>query len=154
MLTSAQMLSWRPWPAYRANTSWALGRGKLSSDAVFVNAGATHPREVWLDSLREGGRLLLPIAAVIDASGSGIGGMFLITRRPAGFAATHVSPVAIYSCLGWRDSTLNQEISRKRGSESSVQSLRRDGHDRDDTCWLHTPGTCLSTLTLVTGRGN
>jgi len=25
------------------------------SDAIFVNAGATHPRSVWLDSLRPGG---------------------------------------------------------------------------------------------------
>jgi protein-L-isoaspartate(D-aspartate) O-methyltransferase len=123
-------------------------------DAIFVNAGATHSQEVWLDALREGGRLLLPITAAIDGSTSGVGGIFLITRRPAGFSATYVSPVAVYSCLGCRDTMLNQEICRKRGSESRVQSLRRDGHDEDETCWLHRRGSCLSTLTLATGHGN
>ena len=28
------------------------------SDAIFINAGATHPRAMWLDALRPGGRLL------------------------------------------------------------------------------------------------
>jgi protein-L-isoaspartate(D-aspartate) O-methyltransferase len=32
-------------------------------DAIFVNAGATHPHRRWLDALGPGGRLLLPITA-------------------------------------------------------------------------------------------
>jgi protein-L-isoaspartate(D-aspartate) O-methyltransferase len=79
--------------------------------------------------------------------------MFLITRRPEGFAAAYVSPVAIFSCIGARDSTHDQELSRRLGSESRVQSLRRDAHERDETCWLHTAGGCLSTRSLEASSG-
>jgi protein-L-isoaspartate(D-aspartate) O-methyltransferase len=30
------------------------------NDAIFINAGVTHPRAIWLDALRPGGRLLVP----------------------------------------------------------------------------------------------
>ncbi len=53
-------------------------------DAIFVNAGASQPQAIWLDALRMGGRLLLPIT-VAAGRDTGIGGMFLITRRPEGF---------------------------------------------------------------------
>ena len=34
------------------------------ADAILVNAGATHPRPVWLHSLRPRGRLLLPLTGL------------------------------------------------------------------------------------------
>jgi protein-L-isoaspartate(D-aspartate) O-methyltransferase len=125
-----------------------------AADAIFVNAGATHPRSIWTDSLRSGGRLLLPITISHDASGMGSGGMFLITRQGASFAAELVSPVGIFPCLGSRDSQLNEELSRKQGLTAggglpewrAVRSLRREPHEPDATCWLHTPEGCLSTL--------
>jgi protein-L-isoaspartate(D-aspartate) O-methyltransferase len=118
-----------------------------AADAIFVNAGTTHPRSIWTDSLESGGRLLLPITSSHNSSGTGSGGMFLITRQGAAFAAELVSPVGIFSCLGSRDSHLNEELSRKRGPEwRAVRSLRRERHERDDTCWLHTEEGCLSTL--------
>jgi len=119
-----------------------------AADAVFVNAGATHAQPIWLDCLRIDGRLLLPVTVA-----AGHGGMFLITRQSDGFAATCVSPVAIFSCVGARDPDLERELAGKRGSESRVRSLRRDVHERDDTCWLHTPDTCLSTLALDSAGG-
>ena len=36
------------------------------ADAILINAGATHPRSIWLDSLRTGGRLLLPLTVTED----------------------------------------------------------------------------------------
>jgi protein-L-isoaspartate(D-aspartate) O-methyltransferase len=124
-----------------------------SADAIFVNAGATHPRLIWTDSLRSGGRLLLPITIAHDTSGIGTGGMFLITRHGDRFAAELVSPVGIFPCLGSRDSQLNQELARRQGLAAlewrAVRSLRREPHRPDDTCWLHTPEGCLSTLSSV-----
>jgi protein-L-isoaspartate(D-aspartate) O-methyltransferase len=121
-----------------------------SVDAIFVNAGATHPLPAWLDALDLGGRLLIPLTASKGAEGFGSGGMFLIRRTRAGFAATCVSGVAIYPCIGVRDSDLNLELWRLRGTESQVHSFRRDVHERDTTCWLHTRYGCFSTLTLAT----
>lgn len=119
-------------------------------DAIFVNAGATHPQALWLDSLLDGGRLLLPITATAGG-GLGVGAMFLITRQGNRFAATYVSPVGIYSCLGAaRDPMLNVEVSRKRGTAPRVRSVRREAHAQDETCWLHAQGVCLSMRGLVT----
>jgi protein-L-isoaspartate(D-aspartate) O-methyltransferase len=119
-----------------------------SADAVFVNAGATHPLPEWLDVLDAGGRLLIPLTMSPGAEGFGSGGMFLIRRTPAGFSAECVSGVAIFPCVGVRDSGLNLELSRRRGTERQVHSLRRDPHTPDTTCWLHTPHGCFSTLFL------
>jgi protein-L-isoaspartate(D-aspartate) O-methyltransferase len=121
-----------------------------AADAVFVNAGATHPLPEWLDALGPGGRLLIPLTASMGPEGFGSGGMFLIRRTAAGFSANCVSGVAIYPCIGVRDSDLNLELWRLRGTESQVHSFRRDAHGRDTTCWLHTRYGCLSTLMLPT----
>src|ERR1700680_2456556 len=32
-------------------------------DVIYVNAGATRPADAWLDRLKEGGRLILPLTA-------------------------------------------------------------------------------------------
>jgi protein-L-isoaspartate O-methyltransferase len=56
--------------------------------------------------------------------------------------ATH--PQAIWLDALREDPTLNVEISRKRGSESRVRSVRRGAHEPDDSCWLHAQGACLS----------
>jgi len=121
-----------------------------AADAIFVNAGATHPRSAWLDSLPSAGRLLLPITTAKNADGIGVGGMLLITRRGAGFAAKVVSPVAIFPCLGARDPDLNEQLAGKsRAAWLAIRSVRHDAHDRCDTCWLHTPEGCLSSVPLV-----
>jgi protein-L-isoaspartate(D-aspartate) O-methyltransferase len=118
-----------------------------SADAVFVNAGATHPLRAWVDVLAPGGRLLIPLTAT-GPGGLSTGGMFLITRTQAGFAARCISGVAIYPCVGVRDSDLNLELWRRRGTERQVHSFRRDAHRQDTTCWLHTANGCFSTLFL------
>src|SRR5256714_15432328 len=45
------------------------------SGAVFVNAGGTHPRAMWLDSLSQGGRLILPLTVARSRGGGGGGVM-------------------------------------------------------------------------------
>jgi len=125
----------------------ALDRG--AADAIFVNAGATHPRLNWIDALRPGGRLLLPITASENAFGIGWGAMCMIVYCDGFFEAHFVSPVAIFPCIGARDTAVNQQLSSKREADwSSVRSLRCDPHEPDDTCWLHVQACCLSRLPL------
>ena len=110
-----------------------------------MNAGTTHPRVVWLDSLQPGGRLLLPITASADEAGIGAGGVFLITRRGDSFAARFVSEILIFPCQGARDPELNRQLACKGRPEwTSVRSLRRDPHEPRNTCWLHAEDSCLS----------
>lgn len=42
-------------------------------DAILVNCGVTHPQRIWLDRLREGGRLVTPITMAINPTiGQGV----------------------------------------------------------------------------------
>jgi protein-L-isoaspartate(D-aspartate) O-methyltransferase len=117
------------------------------SDAILVNAGATHPKSVWLDSLRPGGRLLLPLTVAGYEDGTK-GGVFKIRRQYASLAVSFISRVAIFPCQGARAPELNVPLKDafNRRNEKSVQSLRTDTHDPDDTCWLHASHFCLSKL--------
>ncbi len=116
-------------------------------DAILVNAGVTHPRSIWLDSLRAGGRLILPLTVTGDEGGTE-GAIIKITREHARFAASFVSPVGIYPCSGARDPELNEKLKKSfiRGDSKSVQSLRREPHGPADMCWLHAETFCLSKL--------
>jgi protein-L-isoaspartate(D-aspartate) O-methyltransferase len=119
-------------------------------DAIFVNAGATHPRSIWLDCLRLGGRLLLPLTAADDEGGT-TGGVLKVTHQPAGLMASFISRVAIFPCSGGREPALNDKLKEafKRGDAKSVQSLRPDTHEPADTCWLHNENFCLSKLAVT-----
>ena len=119
-------------------------------DAILVNAGATHPRSIWLDSLRAGGRLILPLTAADDEGGTA-GGVFKVTREDTGFVAAFVSRVGIFPCAGACDPALNDKLKEafKRGDAKSVQSLRRYRHEAEDSCWFHGEGFCLSKVAMA-----
>ena len=118
------------------------------SDAVFVNAGVTHPRAVWLDPLSQGGRLILPLTVARSQDEGGGGFMLKIWREGDAYAARFLSPVAIFPCAGARDEESNRRLREAlmRGDFASVQSLRRDAHEARATCWLHGEDFCLSQL--------
>jgi protein-L-isoaspartate(D-aspartate) O-methyltransferase len=122
-------------------------------DAIFVNAGATQPRRVWLDGLRAGGRLLLPLTASLSADDTnmlGVGMMLKVTRHGDGYAAGFISPVGIFPCIGARDERTQRRLQEAfaSGNWESVRSLRRDTHEATDTCWLHGAEWCLSTVNV------
>jgi protein-L-isoaspartate(D-aspartate) O-methyltransferase len=121
------------------------------SDAILINAGATHPRSIWLDSLRIGGRLLVPLTATEETDSGGGGRILKVVRHNRGSSASFISEVGIFSCVGGRDSELNQRLKEafERDEWKSVQSLRRDPHAPADTCWLHTENFCLSKLEVT-----
>lgn len=117
-------------------------------DAIFINAGATHPLGLWLDNLKPAGRLIVPLTVARDATSAGGGFMLKVKREEQGYAARFISPVAIFSCEGARDEALNQRLreAMTKGTWGAVQSLRRQPHEADDSCWLHGEDFCLSTL--------
>ena len=116
-------------------------------DAIYVNAGATAPLDVWLDALRVNGRLLFPLTPADGPGGMpGTGGMLLITRTGTDrFDARFVCPAMFVPCLGARDEETAQKLSAafKRDDFRNVKSLRRNSQP-DDTCWCAGNGWWLS----------
>jgi protein-L-isoaspartate(D-aspartate) O-methyltransferase len=133
-----------------ANVSVVAGDGSEVSagsfDAIFVNAGATDVCRKWTDQLAAAGRLLVPLTVGLPGMDAGIGEMLLVTRRPVGFAARFVSPVAIFHCAGARTEEAERLLQQTyaRGGEGAVRSLRLDQHAADAGCWLHGPWSCIS----------
>jgi protein-L-isoaspartate(D-aspartate) O-methyltransferase len=137
-----------------------------SADAVFVNAGATHVPERWIESMRPGARLMFPLittslvllptlfrrndGGVVIREGTlraGMAGVMLLVRRNDGtYPVTPVSTVVIFPCLGAIDRDADAMLSRAlaTGGYHLIRSLRRDAHVPDETCWLHRDSTCLS----------
>lgn len=113
-------------------------------DVIFVNAGVTHPSALWLDRLKPGGRLLYPLT--FDAGAGGKGCMLLVKPGGESYTARCIGFVMIYSCTSVRDPDLNGPLAKQisSGKIFSVQSLRRDAHEVDDTCLVHAKDSCLS----------
>lgn len=136
----------RAWP----NVEVAAGRGDAlapdSFDAIFVNAGATHPLPVWLDALRPQGRLVLPLTVDVPQVDLGIGAMFAVRREACAWSASLAGPVGVFHCIGARDADAERELraALRGGGAETVRSLRREPHARDGDCWMHVPGFCLT----------
>jgi protein-L-isoaspartate(D-aspartate) O-methyltransferase len=115
------------------------------SDVIYVNAGATHPAEAWLEALRPGGRLLFPLTP-----DKGWGGMLLIEAGTRGFEAEFVTPAMFIACQGLREAEAAQRARQAfaRGDAVKVRSLRR-GIPPDESCWLAWEGGWLSTAPLA-----
>ena len=56
-------------------------------DAMFINAGVTHPHVPWLERLNEGGRVLFPLTFPLADKGVGMGLMLKIVHDHGHFAA-------------------------------------------------------------------
>lgn len=118
------------------------------ADLVLVNAGAVRPAYAWLDALKVGGRLVLPLTAG-PRPGTPItrGAVFLIERRDEGhYTARCLSPTLIYPCAGARDPVAERALARAlaAGGQETVRMLHRTDALPDDRCWLRGPGWCLA----------
>jgi protein-L-isoaspartate(D-aspartate) O-methyltransferase len=121
-----------------------------SCDAMLVNAGVTHPLPLWLDRLREGGRLVVPLTMSVT-SNLGVGLMVKIVREGDHFPAQIVTPLAIYSCIGARDQEREPVLKAafSNGMLMSMKSVRRDAHELSDTCLVHGTDVCVSKREFV-----
>jgi protein-L-isoaspartate(D-aspartate) O-methyltransferase len=133
-----------PWrQAEVVNADGATYAPPAPVDLIVASAGATHPIPQWLDVLAPGGQLLLPLTGE-----HGWGQVLLATRQADSdaFAARFVGHVGIYHFLGARDGAAARrlDVAFARRDAGKVESLRRDGHAEDETCWLHGDAVCLS----------
>jgi hypothetical protein len=77
--------------------------------------------------------------------------MVKIVRESAGFAASTVTFLAIFNAASLRDPELDAPWRQMLGKAMAtgtmfkVKSLRRDTHEPDESCVLHTARMCLST---------
>lgn len=128
----------------RSGTATAL---EGAWDAILVNAGVTHPLDAWLDALRPGARLVVPITFGSGATPIGKGAVVLVTRRQVEYEARGIGFVAIYGALGVRDDGLNDRIGAalRANPMPRLTRLRREQHEAAADCWLHGDGFCLST---------
>lgn len=113
-------------------------------DVVFSSAGlATVPRR-WVDALRPGGRMLLPLTGSLDG---GYVFRFRRTADPSRFDADRITVTRYFPCAGTRDpadmSALDLALCDRRIDLASRLSLRLDPHDKDELCWLHAADYCL-----------
>jgi protein-L-isoaspartate(D-aspartate) O-methyltransferase len=117
------------------------------ADVIYVNAGATRPADVWLDRLKEGGRLILPLTADgFPNRDVRRGAVFRIERRALEFLARRISGVAIFPCEGGRDEPGERAVAAafERGGAGRVTRLYRRDDLPEDQCWLRAPGWCLA----------
>lgn len=121
-----------------------------AADVIYVNAGATHPVDHWLDRLRDGGRLMIPLTTDANFTNPGslraLGAYFLITRRGDDFDARWISYVGVFPCEGARDpesaAALSEAFKTPRWNE--VTRLYRTGDLPAEQCWLRAPGWSLA----------
>jgi protein-L-isoaspartate(D-aspartate) O-methyltransferase len=117
------------------------------ADVIYVNAGATRPADPWLDGLKEGGRLILPLTGHgFPQTDARRGAVFRIERRGDEFPARRISPVAIFPCEGARDEASEQALAAAfdEGGAGRVTRLYRRDDLPDGQCWLRAPGWCLA----------
>jgi protein-L-isoaspartate(D-aspartate) O-methyltransferase len=133
-----------PWPVARVEAGDAAAPGG-SFDAIFVNAGCTHPRPAWLAALAPGGRLVIPLTVGIPGAPDGVGGMLRAERRDPRWPARLVSQVGMYHCSNARDPTHEDELRTLVGVVPGAQptAVLVDPHDRGEACLAHLPGFCL-----------
>ena len=119
-------------------------------DAMLINAGVTLPVPAWLDRLREGGRLILPLTIAVGPTlGKGI--IVKIAREPNGFTARAIGFVLIFSCTSARNPEVEPVLAKaiRTGAIWKMTLARRDRHERDETCIVHGPAVCLSSASVL-----
>jgi protein-L-isoaspartate(D-aspartate) O-methyltransferase len=114
-------------------------------DAMLVNCGVTHPQTMWLERLREGGRLVVPFTFAMNAT-TGQGVMKKIVRLGEAYSTELVTMVAIFSGGSLRDPALEPQMLKglTTGGLLKLKSVRRDAHEAGETCVVHGREVCLS----------
>jgi protein-L-isoaspartate(D-aspartate) O-methyltransferase len=141
-LAQAARRNLEAWPAAWVRCADASTPIDGQWNVIVAFAGAAAPVAWWLDALADGGRLLLPMTT--EQRG---GFMLRLDRRGSELAARSTGWAGFYPCAGARseeDQAALAEALNDGAGQQAVRSLRRDLHDRDETCWLHGNGWCLS----------
>jgi protein-L-isoaspartate(D-aspartate) O-methyltransferase len=118
------------------------------ADVILVNAGAARPMDLWLDALKDGGRLILPLGVGYTTPGGRPmtrGVILLIERRGDDYSARFKSNTGIYPCIGVSDplgeASLTQAL--RGGGVEKVRRLHRSGDVPAEVCWAKGTGWAL-----------
>lgn len=126
------------------------------ADVIYINAGATRPANHWLDRLKDGGRMLLPLTtskAFGDAAlkqtpqqMASQGAVLRIERRGDEFHSKWISAVAIFPCAGARDDAEERALSEALGNGrlKDVTRLYRRTDLPPEQIWLSGSDWCLA----------
>lgn len=114
-------------------------------DAIFINAGVTHPHPLWVERLTDCGRLVLPLTGDTTA-----GVVAKIVPAANGLSARIVTPVGIYPCTSVRDAGMSTALDKAMTSRTlfKLKSVRTEPHPQDQTCLVHGATLCLSAADL------
>jgi protein-L-isoaspartate(D-aspartate) O-methyltransferase len=114
------------------------------ADVLYVSAGATRPVDLWLDRLKDGGRLILMLT--MDKERQRAGAFFRIERRGDGFLAKWIFAGDIFPCEGARDAESERALAAAldKGGWDRVTRLYRRGDVPEEHCWLRGPDWCLA----------
>jgi protein-L-isoaspartate(D-aspartate) O-methyltransferase len=124
------------------------------ADAILVNAGVTEIKHGWLEALKDGGRMLVPITAQLATTRGvelGRGQLLKLVRGRNRFSARFISGVAICHCAGARDARRDRALEARfsSGGADTVRSLRIDAHEPSGGCCFHADTFCLSSSEAV-----
>jgi len=120
------------------------------ADVIYVNAGASRPADIWLDGLKDGGRLILPLTTSQNFRRFNFahptGAVFRITRRGESFDADFVSAIGVFPCEGMRDEVSERALAAgfEKGGYREVKRLLRTDDVADEDCWVKAPGWSLA----------
>jgi protein-L-isoaspartate(D-aspartate) O-methyltransferase len=135
------------------NATVLTGDGSVTpfapADVIYVNAGASKPADLWLDGLKDGGRLILPLTTNSNFTRPDFsrpsGAVFLVTRRGEEFHVRFVSPIAVFPCEGMRDAASEAALAESfaRGGFQAVTRLYRGDPPEGVKVWVKAPGWAL-----------
>jgi len=120
------------------------------ADVIYVNAGAARPMDHWLDRLKDGGRLVVPLTTTANFTDRSFarptGSYFLITRQGDEFLARWISFVGVFPCEGARDPESDAALAHAFETPrwKDVTRLYRTGDLPEEQCWLRAPGWSLA----------
>ena len=102
------------------------------ADVIYVSAGATRPVDLWLDRLKDGGRLIRMLT--LDKKFGRAGAFFRIERRGDGFLAKWIFAGDIFPCEGARDAESERALATAldKGGWERVTRLYRRGDLPDE----------------------
>lgn len=119
------------------------------SDVIYVNAGAVRPANTWLDAMKDGARLVLPLTVgyMTDAGHRMTrGAIFLIERKGDDYLVQWKTDTAIYPCTGAGDEAAEAALTEafeKRDCKNVTRLYRTEGI-AEERCWVRGPDWSLA----------